>query len=502
LKNEKTNHTIRTIVRNVFYASLTWILPLGLNIIATPVIVGGLGNHEYGIYALMMGFVSYSFTFSFGRAITKYTAEYGVSEDAEKMRDVVSASLYFCLAVGFAGSLAMVLLARWLIGSVFLIEPEFQDKAVLAVYLTAGIILLSMLSLVFSAVLQGIHRFDVYSKIFTANSFAFIIGNVILVYCGFGLLALLSWNLLLLVVFCVVYVVATRRLYPHFGFNFVVAPGIFRMVLRYSSAIVGYQLLGNILLLFERGWITQRLGPENLTYYVVPMSLGIVLHGIVSSLVLVLFPLASELNSDREKLLQIYLKATKIISMIVVFIVVSLAVQSKTFLGLWMGPAFAEYSSTLLMIHIVCFGFISIMSISWQLSEGLGKPWLNAAANAISTVIGISLMVLLIEPMGLVGIAIARLTAFATIFFSIFIVESRFFKRVQTGFWSSMLGNLAVATTAAAVIEYLISHTLAVHWASLSLSLLAGGIAYCFVLWLLDFVTPDEKILLRHALSR
>jgi O-antigen/teichoic acid export membrane protein len=226
------------------------------------------------------------------------------------------------------------------------------------------------------------------------------------------------------------------------------------------------------------------------------------LHGIVSSLVLVLFPLASELNSDREKLLQIYLKATKIISMIVVFIVVSLAVQSKTFLGLWMGPAFAEYSSTLLMIHIVCFGFISIMSISWQLSEGLGKPWLNAAANAISTVIGISLMVLLIEPMGLVGIAIARLTAFATIFFSIFIVESRFFKRVQTGFWSSMLGNLAVATTAAAVIEYLISHTLAVHWASLSLSLLAGGIAYCFVLWLLDFVTPDEKILLRHALSR
>ena len=501
--NQNINkQTSKSIFRNVIYGSMTWILPLGLSFVATPIIVRSLGNNDYGIYALVLGFISYSFTFNFGRAITKYIAEYRVSGESEKIRDVISASFFLNIVIGLFGVLVMCLLANWLVRVVFKIAPEAQDKTVTAIYIASAIIFLWMLSQVFTSVLQGIQRFDVYSKIFTANSFVLISGNLALAYFGFGLLALLSWNVVVLLIFFVVFGFAAKRLLPEFGIRINFERSTLRLVLRYSSAIVAYQILANLLLLFERGWITHRLGTESLTYYIVPMSLGLYLHGFVSSLVQVIFPLASELKNEREKLLRLYTKATKIICLLVVFVVASVMIQSKLFLQLWMGEAFAEQSSSLLVLHIVCFGLISIMSISWQMTEGLGFPQFNALTTGICSAIGISLMFLLTNDLGNYGVAVARLTGFATIFFSIFVVEKWFFKKVQTWFWFGLIGNLALAAIAAAAIEYMIASLLPLNWPTFLLSVFLGGLTYCFILWLLDFVTADEKLLIRRVFRR
>ena len=107
--------TTKSVFRNVIYGSLAWILPLGLSFVATPIIVRSLGNSDYGIYALVLGFISYSFTFNFGRAITKYIAEYRVTGESEKIRDVISASFFLNIAIGLIGVLVMCLLAGWLV---------------------------------------------------------------------------------------------------------------------------------------------------------------------------------------------------------------------------------------------------------------------------------------------------------------------------------------------------------------------------------------------------
>jgi len=499
-KNHK--QTSKSIFRNVIYGSLTWILPLGLSFVATPIIVRSLGNNDYGIYALILGFISYSFTFNFGRAITKYIAEYRVSGESEKIRDVISASFFLNIIIGLFGVLVMCVLANWLVRIVFNIEPAAQDKTVTAIYIASGIIFLWMLSQVFSSVLQGIQRFDVYSKIFTANSFVLISGNLALAYFGFGLLALLSWNVVVLLIFFLVFGFAAKRLLPEFSIRFNFERSALRMVLGYSAAIVAYQILANLLLLFERGWITHRLGTESLTYYVVPMSLGLYLHGFVSSLVQVIFPLASELKHEREKLLRLYTKATKVICLLVVFVVASVAIQSKLFLRLWMGESFAEQSSTLLILLIACFGMLSIVTVSWQMTEGLGFPQFNALIAGICSAICITLMIVLTNDHGILGIATARLIGFATLFFSIFIVEKWFFKQIQMRFWLSLTTNLVMAAVSAALIEYIVVSSLPSMWPTFILSVFLGGGTYCFVLWLLKFVTDDDKLLIRGIFAR
>ena len=502
MKHENHAQTSKSIFRSVIYTSLTWILPVGVSFIATPIIVRSLGNNDYGIYALVLGIISYSFTFNFGRAITKYIAEYRVSGESEKIRDVISASVFLNLIIGFIGVLVMCLLANWLVRDVFQIDAASQNKTVYAIYIASGIILLWMLTQVSSSVLQGIQRFDVFSKIFTANSLTLTLGNLTLAYFNFGLLALLSWNLLVLLLFFLVYGFAAKRLFPEFGIRFRFERETLRLVLRYSAGVAATQILANILLLFERGWITHRLGTEDLTYYVVPMSIGLLLHGFISSLVLVIFPLASSMINERDKLLRLYTKATKVICLIVTFVVISVLIQSKLFLFLWMGETFSHRSSSLLDMHILSFGLFSILTVSWQITEGLGFPQLNALATGICTVLGILLMVILIGDFGNFGVALARLTAMTTIFSSIFIVEKRYFDKVQVRFWMSLTLNLTIAAILAAIIQYATTSYLPGNWPTLFLSVFLGGSAYCFVLWFLDFVTADERLLIRRVFSK
>ena len=494
--------TSKSVAKNVYYGFLTWILPLGLSFIATPIIYETLGDKDYGIYALVLGFIGYSFTFSIGRAVTKYIAEYRLSGEAEKIRDVVSATFFINVGVGFLGVLFLCLSANLIVGYIFRIEGEAQSKTVTALYIAAAIIFLTMLNQVFNAVLQGIHRFDVYSKIFNASSFALLFGNLVLAWLGCGLLVLLGWNLLVISLTCAAAAAAAKKLLPEFGLS----PGFkgetLRLVLKYSAGVIGYQILGNLLLLFERGWIIRQLGEASLTYYVIPMTLALSIHGFISSFILVIFPLASELKNDREKLLKLYTKATKIVCLLVVFMAMTLIVESDLFLILWMGENFAAKSSTLLIIHSITFGLLAILTVSWQMTEGLGFPNYNFKLSVVSLVVSILLMIELTQNYGNNGIAAARLVGFAATFFSIFYVEKWFFGKIQRAFWGRLVGILAVAAIAGAVVEYAVSVNLPVSWLSLIISVGCGGVVYCSIIWLLDLVTTDEKILVKAILSR
>ncbi len=494
--------TSKSIIRNVFYGFLTWILPLGLSFAATPLIVRTLGDADYGIYALVIGFIGYSFTFSIGRAITKYIAEYRANGESEKIREVISATFFINIAVGIFGVLVICLSAKWLVADVFRIESEAQNKSVLAMYIAASIIFCTMLNQVFNAVLQGIHRFDVYSKIFNISSFALLFGNLALAFYGYGLLYLLGWNLVITVVTSFFFAASAKRLLPEFGISFRLKSETVKLVLKYSSGIIGYQILANFILLFERGWITRHLGSENLTYYVVPMSLGMYIHGFISSLMLVIFPLASELKDDKEKLLRLYLKATKIACFLVVFMVATLIVDSRAFLTIYMGATFADKSSTLLILHAISFGSAAILTVSWQMTEGLGFPNYNFRVFLVCLVLCVSLLISLTGIYGNLGAAIARLVGFCTIFFSIFYVERWFFGAIQVKFWTKIIGSLGVAAAFAVAVQYFVLNNLSLNWFSFILSVGCGGIIYLLSLWVLDFLTADEKILIKGILNR
>lgn len=514
--SSKQAETSKSIFRNVLYGFSTWILPLFLSFIAIRVIIRALGEEEFGIYMLVLGFVGYSFNFNMGRAVTKYIAEYQITGQRERIRDIISTTFFLNVFIGLLNVAVICFTARWLITDVFKIGEQNQHKTLTAFYIAAAIIFFTMLNQVFNAVLQGIQRFDVYSKIFNISSVVLISGNIFLAIYGFGLNELLLWNLIVMILNNIVFFISAKSLLPEFGISCKFETETLKLVSRFSFGIIGYQILANFLLLFERSWMTRKLGVESLTYYVVPMTLALYIHSFVGSLLLVIFPLASELKNDPVRLVRLYSKATKTICLLVVFMAATLIVQSRFFLTVWLGAEFAERSTTILILHTITFSFLAIQIVSWQMTDGLGHPTYNFKIFFITLFITIFLMLTLTKNYGSVGVAIARTAGFATLFLSIFYVEKWFFKKIQTVMWVKIAGILSVSALLSVFIQKVIilylpfsQRTFAfgwinfsLNWITLLISVFSGGIVYLLAIWSLGFVAEDEKLLLRHILKR
>lgn len=499
---ERQSETSKSIFRNVLYGFSTWFLPLGLSFIATRIIVKSLGAYEYGIYQLILGFVGYSFNFNFGRAVTKYIAEFRADGKDEKIPDLISASFLINLTVGLFSVAVMCFFAGWLVSYVLKIDTDSQSNSIIALYVASAIIFFTVFNQLFNSILQGIHRFDVYSKIFNLNNFALLLGNLLLAVAGYKLISLFIWNLAVTGITCVIFAVYAKKLLPEFKFNFRIRSNVVKMILTYSTGVIGYQILSNFLVLFERGWITRQIGSESLSYYVVPMNLAINIQALIASLVLVTFPLASELKNDREKLLRLYTKATKIVLLFVAFMGTTLMVESNYFLSLWLGSEFAEQSWFLLIIHTITFSIVAIQTVSWQMTEGLGHPNYNFKLFLICLLISVSLMVGLTPVFGNSGVAIGRMAGYAAIFFSVFYVERWFFHKILVGFWLKALGILTVSSASAALIEFVIIRNFQPGWIIFAVASFCGMLVYLCLVWLLNFISDDEKLLFKKLVSR
>lgn len=502
MENASQSHTSKSIFRNVLYGLSTWVLPLVLSFFSIRILVPALGDKDYGIYALVLGFISYSFNLSFGRAITKYIAEYRASGENEKIKDIISATLFINVSVGAAAILIIFVMANYLVADVFQIEAADRNKTVSALYIASLTLFFLMLNQVFNSILQGIHRFDVFSKITNFNSAAIISGNIILALNGYGLIILFGWNLLITFISCVFFIVSAKRYLPEFGVNFKFQKETIKTVLNFSGGVVGYQILANLFILFERGWITRKLGAENLTYYVVPMQLSIYIHSFISSIALVVFPLASELKDQREKLLRLYFKATKIVCFLVVFIAASIITRSHDFLTLWMGVSFAEKTHLILIIHAATFSLLAVQVISWQITEGLGYPQVNTLIYGICLTINVTLMLFLTDGYGNVGIAVSRLAGFTIMFLTVFYMEKWFFGKIQIKFWLRLLIMLSLATALSVTFQKLVNYYFPLSWVTFLISIAGGGIVYCLTLVVFGFVSDDEKMLIRNLLKR
>jgi O-antigen/teichoic acid export membrane protein len=497
-----TAHTSRSIFRSVAYGAATWVVPLFLGIISTPVIVRNLGIETYGIYALVLGFVGYTFSFGIGRAMTKYIAEFRASGETERIREIVSVTLLISALVGVIGAVSIAFSAEWLVRDVLKINEQSREVTVTGLYIASALIFVSIFNQAFGSALQGIHRFDVYSKIFNASSIAQIGGTLILALFGFGLVQLLVWNLFTVTVSSVVTAVLVRRYLKEFGFDLNFSRKAFTMVAGYSVGIVGYQIVGNAMVIFERSWLTRELGPESLAYYVVAFTPGLYLQGFVGSLVLILVPLVSEYENRRDELLQIYQKATRLITTIVFLFVMLLVVDSRNILMVWMGPVFAEQAAGILIMLSISFGVVAILSVSWQMKEGLGVPRFNFAASSIALVVGVPAMIIFTERAGPVGMAAGRLTAFAVMAFSLVHFERWLFDRVQIGFWLRLIARCGLAAVAAGSCQFATHALLPMGWPALLVSTTTGTLIFVLAAWLTGLVSIEEKGQIRRVLAR
>ena len=487
------------------FGLLGWLVPLAATFALTPMIVHGLGAESYGLYALIVGIIGYLATLNFnvGRVITKYLAAGEVGHQSDLIGEVLSSTLFLYMVIGLTSAAALILLADPLMGRVLHITPGFQPAVRLSLYIGAAGLLFAMLSQLFGAVPQALQRFDLYGYITIGSGVAAIGGNGMMVWMGYGFTSLIVWNVVVSLLACLAYGIVARRLLPGVKLAARFRKNLLPELLRFSGAVTVYQIVGNVMVLAERGWLARSLGAGSVTYYVVPMTIAVYLHAFVSSLTLVIFPMASEANArqDTARLHRIYTRALKYVSVVVVFIAVALSCASHELLSIWMGEGFADLSGTVLRIHVITFSILAMLVVPWQIADGLGFPGCNAFVSVLWLLIGIPAAALLTPRWGILGVACARLAAMAVVPFYMVYIERRVFGGFLWDFWRRVGLSLAAAGGLSAVFLTGLLRWLPSGWIWLSVSVLLSGSMMLAILWLVGYLDKTEKDWLRQFVT-
>lgn len=497
-----TTHEKRRAARNVVFSVIAWFFPILVGFVATPILVRGLGAEQYGLYALVLGFLSYSFTFGIGKAVAKFIPEYRIAGENAKLSEVISATLFFSLAIALLGAVTIALLASYLVSNILLIPVESRDAATTAFYLASATGLVTMVGQTFQFVLQGLHRFGSYVLLTNLNGLMLGGGNILLVLSGFGVVALVTWSLFTAAFTAVLFFIQVKRLLPEFSVTFRLDRSIRNAVIRYGGNIILFQIFGNLLYVFERVWVTRKFGPQGLAFYSVPMLLAIYMHGVIASFAQGLFPQINELLDSKDKLISLYQKATKIVLVVVTLISVAYFAAGRSFLSLWVNADFAMSSYDLLIVHSLTFAFIAMAILSLQIAEAFRFSTLMAIITGIWMILSIPLMVATADPFGSFGVALSRLAGPLVTFPLIFWVEHRFFGRVLWQFWLAAVSRIALAALPTALVGYQIFHLLPTGWAGLVAGVAGCVLVFGLVLFVTGYLTRSEREFVRDLLFK
>jgi len=388
--------------------------------ILMPLIVGHVGKELYGAYVLTIAFNGYFglFDFGIGTAVTKYTAEYRGQGDISKVNEIVSAAFVFYIFFALLVS-SIIFFIALNIDQFFsvknnkeLIEELFK--------ITALFSLIIWPTKLFRDTLEGFQRFDLIAKINILTQLAYISLTYIFLKNGYGVITILVLthslavlnNLLLCILtfknskqfkitFPYLYFGTFKKIFSFSFFIFLCSMAGF-ISRELSNVIIGSFLSFAAIALFQPAYMFQK-------------SLAVFITKVIGGSFRVASAEAEGKGND-EKQRYLLLEGGKFITMAAIPLIVIVIFFMEPLINYWLGEGFNE-SIFPAQVIVASWAFNAFLEV------GLGIVIAKSKVKAFSKILiaeaflYLALSLILINFIGIAGVAISVLVARMTIFF-------------------------------------------------------------------------------------
>lgn len=417
-------------LRNIGSNWVLIVLTMAAMYVLTPFIIRALGQDGYGTWTLITAMTGYMSLLALGvpMASVRYLAQDVAEGDTEQINRTIGTCAGLYLMIGGAALVIGAALAACF-SLFFEVPPAIHAEAVVAFALMVVQVSAGFIGLLPEGIMFANHDFVVRNLI--------RIGGVLLRLCltiaALTLHASLV-TLALVQVACLAFDFGAswfliRRRYP--GVRFSLADfdwGMLRRIFSFSLYVL--LLSAGARLTFETDALVIGAFSDvgSIPYYVVANSLIVYVMDFVIAIAAVVSPMATKLNTEggKAQLREMFLRWSKVALSLSVMAGLFLIVFGPSFIGMWIDPSFERPSGQVLQILMVSsLIFLPIRGVAIPILMGIGKPRIPTIAFLVSGVVNVALSVLLIGPLGLVGVAIG--TAIPNIGFAIamFLVTCR-----------------------------------------------------------------------------
>jgi len=495
------------VIKNTFYHFAAQAFGFLSPFILTPLIIMHIGQTEFGIYAIVLGFIGTFglLDFSFSASFIKFISEHYNLGEYDELNKTINTGLFFYIAFTLLICLVVIIFAESVL-SLINIPPDLYELAKFSLYISLIIFFIATSSTIFVSVLISIQKMYLNSIIgLVINIINFAVTYILLI-SGYGLKGILFAQLgaVTVSVFFNIYLALkevpgiristnfinrkTFKLMGTFGLQMQVSRFSTFLSEKYDEFLLGYfTTLGNVTYFNLANRVT-RLGkffPLQLFQQVAPV--------------------AAELNAkkDENRLSELFFEASKYLAVFSAPIFIYILIFADLIINTWMGPG---YEISVYLLRFLALGQLINLLISApgnSIIPNLGLPKFLMYEGIINLAVNLVLSFLLIKYYGIVGAAIG--TTAATIISSLYIyfTSTEYFKENPVKFiFRSLFKPLGISSVLCAVmyVIYYISDKYIIfaqnRITGITLILFTSGIfflLYIFLLWKSGYLSERDK---------
>lgn len=396
-------------VRNVLANWTAFLFSAAVGFVLAPFVVRSLGDGAYGAWVLLGSTVGYLGLLDLGirGAVMRYVANLHAAADHREASHMASAALFMFLIAG-AIAIAACSVIAFGITRIFTV-PAGLEHAMRAVVVILGInIAVILVSGVYGGVITALQRFDLSSGIAIAVEAIRAVAVFTTLSLGGGILALALVQLGCSSLSGATAFFLVRRLYPQLrvparGWH----RGHARQLLGFSTFSMMLQIAGMIAVQAYAFIIGAFMHVGAITPYAIASNLTEYARALVSGISQTMTPRVSALerSSSVSQLARTPVTVGRLAGLVMLPVVLTYLIRGDTFIGLWMGPQYAEPSGSVLRVLALALWFSVGPHVSVAVLMGLHRHRALVPGWVAEVVANVLLGILLIKPYGIVGVA-------------------------------------------------------------------------------------------------
>ncbi|MSN27149.1 MAG: oligosaccharide flippase family protein [Geobacter sp.] len=409
-----------TLLRNITSNWIGFVVNAAVTLALTPYVLHELGTARYGIWILTSSFIGYYgfLDLGFRAGVTQYLTRYLALRDYERASDCLSSSVVVLTLLGLVMT-ALSIVGAYTAPHLFSIPSGMVGEAFWCILIVGLSSAVQCVFSPFAAMFTSLQRFDISNLIGIGSRLLTAAGIFAALKTGHGLIGvsiascganviefLIRWRVALRlapeldVTWRRAKLIRLREIASFGGWNFLISVNFFI-----------YQYVPNIL-------IGAFMPIAAVGHYALATGLSRQVNSVLSPVPQVVYPAATELHvqNDLKTLENLYHKASRLMILVMIPVVLIAAFWADDFYRLWIGEKYLSgvpFQSVAVIFQILLISTVTCFSssVAQQIIMGTGRVRLVSTLLIIGSVINLSFSVILIRPYGLAGVAVATVIA-------------------------------------------------------------------------------------------
>lgn len=344
---------MRTLV-NVLSNWAAFIIGTAITFVLSPFVVHSLGDVRYGLWGVIGSVVGYLGLLDLGVhvGVTRFVAHHNATGDQAAVNRVVTTALGMFTAAGAIAivlGLQLALLLPWITD----VPADLRTEGSVALAIAGATIASGLIGGVFGGSIAGLERFTLLNSIDLGIELVRAVVVVVVLSAGGGLIAISTIQFVAVTSRSVLYLLAVKRINPGLLISRALLDRVtLREIFQFSSYTTLLHMSTAVIYSTDAIVIATLMPVSNVTFFVIAANLGQAALQILGGVSRALYPLISAQSATRGTLAAAGLTTASIRlgTITVLPIVVTFLLRGETFIGLWMGPAYADPSGAVLRI--------------------------------------------------------------------------------------------------------------------------------------------------------